>query len=83
MRLGSRGELASITGDFVHHPVQVATPEWCSRFDTDQVQSERTRREFVGAHADSDLLLIGTDFGGPCSGRIRSTVDGHVFAAAG
>ncbi len=73
---------ALITGDFMHHAVQVHTPAWCSRFDTDSEQGERTRREFIEEHADTDLLIIGTHFGGPCSGRIVSADDGHVFAAA-
>ena len=40
---------------------------------------ERTRREFIHEYADSELLVIGTHFGGPGSGRIISTDDGHVF----
>jgi hypothetical protein len=62
--------------------VQVAAPGWCSHFDTDQAHGERTRREFIEEHADTDLLVIGTHFGGPGSGRIVSADGGHVFAAA-
>jgi glyoxylase-like metal-dependent hydrolase (beta-lactamase superfamily II) len=80
--ISSGGQRALITGDFMHHAVQVAAPEWCSNFDTDQVAGERTRREFIDEHADGDLLVIGTHFGGPGSGRIVSTDDGHEFAAA-
>ena len=80
--LESGGSRALITGDFMHHAVQVASPEWCSHFDTDAVAAERTRREFIEAHADSDLLVIGTHFGGPGAGRIVSADGGHVFAAA-
>ena len=82
MLLESGGARALITGDFMHHAVQVAAPEWCSHFDTDAVAAERTRREFIEAHADSDLLVIGTHFGGPGAGRIVSADGGHVFAAA-
>jgi glyoxylase-like metal-dependent hydrolase (beta-lactamase superfamily II) len=77
--LESGGTSALITGDFMHHAVQVASPEWCSRFDTDQARGEQTRREFIEEHADGDLLVIGTHFGGPGSGRIVSTDDGHIF----
>ncbi len=82
VRLDSNGEAALVTGDFMHHAVQVAAPEWCSRFDTDPVLAERTRRDFIDEHADGDLLVIGTHFGGVGSGRIVSTDDGHVLAAA-
>jgi glyoxylase-like metal-dependent hydrolase (beta-lactamase superfamily II) len=81
VRLESSGETALVTGDFMHHAVQVAAPEWCSRFDTDPALGERTRREFIEEHADGDLLVIGTHFGGAGSGRIVSTDDGHVLAA--
>jgi hypothetical protein len=66
----------------MHHAVQVASPEWCSRFDTDAVRGERTRREFIEGAADTDLLVIGTHFGGGGSGRIVSTDDGYILAAA-
>ncbi len=82
VRLSSNGATALITGDFMHHPVQIAAPEWCSHFDTDARQAERTRREFIEDVADTDLLVIGTHFGGPGSGRIVSTDHGHEFAAA-
>ena len=82
MKLSSGGQTALITGDFVHHPIQFATPEWCSHFDTDATAAEGTRREFIEAHADTDLLVIGTHFGGPGAGRIVSADGGHVFAAA-
>ena len=44
---------------------------------------ERTRREFIDAYADSDLLVIGTHFGGPGAGRIVSVDGGHELVAVG
>ena len=79
--LSSDGADALITGDFIHHPVQIAAPEWRSRFDTDSAMGERTRRDFIDGAADGDLLVIGTHFGGPGSGRIVSTDEGHILAA--
>ena len=81
--LESGGERALITGDFMHHAVQVAAPGWCSHFDTDAAAGERTRREFIDAYADSDLLVIGTHFGGPGAGRIVSVDGGHELVAVG
>ena len=82
VKLSSGGSEALITGDFMHHAVQVAAPEWCSRFDSDPAMGEATRREFIEQHADGDLLVIGTHFGGVGSGRIVSDDRGHVFVAA-
>ncbi len=81
--LESNGSRALITGDFMHHAVQVAAPEWCSHFDTDPAAAERTRREFIEAHADTDLLVIGTHFGGPGAGHIVSVDGGHEFTPVG
>jgi glyoxylase-like metal-dependent hydrolase (beta-lactamase superfamily II) len=82
VQLSSGGVEALITGDFMHHAVQVASPEWCSRFDSDPTMGEATRRSFIEEHADGDLLVIGTHFGGVGSGRIVSDDRGHVFVAA-
>lgn len=82
VRIDSGGAAALITGDFMHHAVQVAAPEWCSHFDSDQAAAEQTRRDFIEEHADSDLLIIGTHFGGPCSGRIVTTDAGPILDAA-
>lgn len=81
--LSSNGAEALITGDFIHHPVQIAAPEWCSRFDTDSVMGEQTRRDFIDDAAGRELLVIGTHFGGPGSGRIVAADDGHVLVPAG
>ena len=35
VRIRSRGEEALITGDFMHHPCQIAHPEWASTADSD------------------------------------------------
>ncbi|MEK9724284.1 MAG: MBL fold metallo-hydrolase, partial [Rhodospirillaceae bacterium] len=40
----SRGETALITGDFLHHPCQMAHPEWGAVVDEDAAGAERTRR---------------------------------------
>jgi glyoxylase-like metal-dependent hydrolase (beta-lactamase superfamily II) len=71
----SRGEEALITGDFVHHPCQIAHPEWSSVFDTDPVESIATRRRIFERMAGSRALLIGTHFTGASVGRIVSEGD--------
>ena len=35
VRIHSRGEAALITGDFMHHPCQIAWPDWSSAADSD------------------------------------------------
>jgi glyoxylase-like metal-dependent hydrolase (beta-lactamase superfamily II) len=66
----SHGERAVITGDLMHHPCQIAHPEWSAAFDSDPRQSEVTRREFFAQFADTPTLIIGTHFGGPTAGYL-------------
>lgn len=67
----SQGARAVITGDMVHHPVQLAEPHWGSHPDAQPERAVETRREFVARYGDSDVLVIGTHFSGPTSGRIK------------
>ena len=77
----SAGRHALITGDLAHHPVQLAEPDWFADPDTDREQSSSTRRRLLAEHGDTDLLVIGTHFAPPCSGRIVSAGNGYRFEA--
>ena len=66
----SRGERAMITGDFMHHPCQIAHPEWDTTADTDREQGIRTRRIMFERLADTPVLVLGTHFAGATAGRI-------------
>jgi glyoxylase-like metal-dependent hydrolase (beta-lactamase superfamily II) len=73
----SGGHEALITGDFVHHPCQMAMPAWAATVDYDSEQSTRTRREVFGRLANTSTLVIGTHFAGPTAGHIKT--DGDAF----
>ena len=77
VRIASRGEEALITGDFIHHPCQMAHPEWSSTADDDPQRAERTRRDVFSRLAGTPVLLIGTHFVAPTAGRILR--DGDAF----
>lgn len=77
VRIQSQGEEALITGDFLHHPCQMAHPEWASAVDYDAEASTATRWRMLEAYAGTDNLLIGTHFAGPTAGRVVK--DGEVF----
>jgi glyoxylase-like metal-dependent hydrolase (beta-lactamase superfamily II) len=68
---GGDGE-AVITGDLMHHPIQMAEPEWCSHFDVDPEQARKTRRAFCERYADRPVAVLGTHFHHPTAGRIVS-----------
>jgi glyoxylase-like metal-dependent hydrolase (beta-lactamase superfamily II) len=73
----SEGARAIISGDFLHHPCQIAHPEWSSIADSDPDQARVTRRRVVEDVADGPTLFIGTHFPAPTAGRIVR--DGDAF----
>lgn len=76
--LESRGQRALITGDSIHHPCQIAYPEWSTISDYDPVQARRTRRELFERFADSGTAVIGTHFSEPAIGVLRAD-DGAYY----
>lgn len=67
----SQGAQALITGDFMHHPCQIAHPEWTQRFDSDPAVATVTRQAMLEYAADQPILVIGTHFVAPTAGRIK------------
>ena len=72
----SREQRAVITGDLVHHPMQIAMVPWASKFDHDPDQGTATRRDFLARYADQPTLVIGTHFATPTAGHIVSVGEG-------
>lgn len=75
----SKGARAVITGDLVHHPVQLAEPTWGSHPDSIPALAAETRRNFVRRYGDEPVLVIGTHFSGPTAGHIRLDEDSCRF----
>ena len=69
----SDGERGMISGDFLHHPCQIAHPEWRTVSDTDPDQAEATRHATLERVSDAPVLFIGTHFPAPTAGYIRGT----------
>ena len=76
VRIGSQGEQALIT-DFMHHPCQIARPEWSSAADSDADQARLTRERMLTLLADAPILMIGTHFAGRTAGQVVR--DGDAF----
>jgi glyoxylase-like metal-dependent hydrolase (beta-lactamase superfamily II) len=68
----SGGQEAIITGDMMHHPIQLIDPERHANFDMDKPQGARTRREFVDRVANKSILVIGSHFTDPTAGWVVS-----------
>jgi glyoxylase-like metal-dependent hydrolase (beta-lactamase superfamily II) len=77
----SEGETAMITGDTMHHPCQIARPDWSVTFDEDQAAAASCRKSLLEDVADSSVLVIGTHFASPTAGKIIRDGDTYKFVS--
>jgi glyoxylase-like metal-dependent hydrolase (beta-lactamase superfamily II) len=70
IRIASQGRHAVVTGDLMHHPCQLARPQWSSPFDFDREQALATRSAFIERYSEEPVLVIGTHFATPAAGHI-------------
>jgi glyoxylase-like metal-dependent hydrolase (beta-lactamase superfamily II) len=80
VRLTTKAGEAVFSGDLMHRVVQVAEPQWSSRFCTDPKHAARTREAFVEQMADSGVLVCAAHF--PRPGFIVKQGGGHRFTPA-
>ena len=80
VRIASGGEEALITGDFMHHPCQIARPGWSSAADSDPEEARHTRLRMLAELCGRPVLVIGTHFAGATAGRIVR--DGNAYRLA-
>ncbi len=73
----SGGEQALITGDFMHHPCQIAHSEWSATVDYDPDAARETRKTIFERFADTPTLIIGTHFAGATAGHLKR--DGETY----
>ncbi|REE66174.1 glyoxylase-like metal-dependent hydrolase (beta-lactamase superfamily II) [Streptomyces sp. 3212.3] len=72
VELGGTDRCAVITGDCIHHPVQIAHPHITSSVDTDAEQAVCSRRALLAALCDTGVLVLGTHFPPPTAGTVAS-----------
>ena len=77
----SQGEKAMITGDMMHHPCQIARPDWTVSFDEDSAAAASSRKAVLAEVADSSVLVIGTHFATPTAGKVVSDGDSYKFVS--
>ena len=68
--ISSQGEQAVITGDLMHHPIQVSMPAHHATFDMDKPAGAKTRSAFVEKFQQQPVLVIGSHFADPGAGYI-------------
>ena len=68
--IDGRGVHAVITGDLLHHPVQLARPDIAEVADWDIEIAHATRLDFFAHHGERGSLVFVTHFATPAVGRI-------------
>ncbi|CAO3428279.1 MBL fold metallo-hydrolase [Azospirillum doebereinerae] len=71
VKLESDRHAAVFTGDCLHQPMQIARPNWNSRFCEDQDEAVATRRRLLDFAADREALVFPAHFGAPHTGHVR------------
>ena len=79
IKIESAGQSALITGDCIHHPVQMTRTDWCSSADYDQSQGRWTRENLLAELVDQDTLVIGTHFATPTAGHVKALPNGGYW----
>lgn len=80
--IASQGREAVITGDAIHHPVQLVQPEWRDITDTDTVAAARTRAALAARAERDGALVLGTHFPAPTAGNVVVRNGASVFTPA-
>jgi glyoxylase-like metal-dependent hydrolase (beta-lactamase superfamily II) len=78
----SGGDVALLTGDFFHHPVQCAETEWAEIGDADADEARTTRRRMLQEMAATGALVFGTHFPTKPVGRVVADGDAWRFVPA-
>ncbi|MEM7142780.1 MAG: MBL fold metallo-hydrolase [Actinomycetota bacterium] len=80
--VATTAETLVITGDLLHHPFQLASPDVAEVGDQDADLARRTRKDFFAEHAASGAVIAGTHFPIDPVGRIEADGDRWRWAAA-
>jgi len=75
----SQNQKAIISGDMIHHPCQIANPEWETDADTFPEKATESRKRIINEIADKDILLIGSHFANPVAGKVKKSNGSFVL----
>jgi glyoxylase-like metal-dependent hydrolase (beta-lactamase superfamily II) len=79
IHLRSMAAHAVLSGDVIHHPIQVVYPQWSSAFCEDRAGAAQFRRQFVERYANTDSVILPAHFCAPTAGHIRGRGQRHEF----
>ena len=69
-----------VTGDVIHHQIQLRFPAMSTKADTDRDLARQTRTALIEKHAGTGTLLLPAHFQTPTIGTIEPAAEGFRFA---
>lgn len=81
IHLQSGDHTAILSGDAIHHPLQLIRPEWSTRACEDRQQSAATRRALIERLVDTPTLIAPAHFASPTMGHIISHGESFGYRA--
>lgn len=82
IHLRSGSERAVLSGDVLHHPLQLVRPAWSSRACENKELSAKTRIALLEQYADTATLIAPAHFASPSLGYIVSQGDAFAYRLA-
>jgi glyoxylase-like metal-dependent hydrolase (beta-lactamase superfamily II) len=79
VRIESASAVAYISGDVVHHPIQIADPEISALPDADPSAARASRLRLLRGVTDERALLLGSHFAAPSGGYVNNADEGLAW----
>jgi glyoxylase-like metal-dependent hydrolase (beta-lactamase superfamily II) len=79
VNIKSGGQRAVVTGDLMHHALQVREPDWFTIFDWDAQQGIESRRRFLGEIAGTGTFVLPIHFPSPTVGLVEPLRDAFDY----
>ena len=80
--LSSGQDYGFFSGDVVHHPIQIARPEWSSVFSEDHERGRESRLLALNHASETGALVFTPHFSGSSAGRVSRTPEGFAWRFA-
>jgi glyoxylase-like metal-dependent hydrolase (beta-lactamase superfamily II) len=77
------GEEVILSGDVMHHPLQLRYPDWSTLYCANRDQARATRKSFLNRYADTGKLILPAHFPTPTAGHICRHHDHYGFQFLG
>jgi len=68
-----------LSGDLLHHPIQLMEPDLVVSSDDDPYEAGSSRRRLLQTYADTNTIILPAHFPGPTAGRIVAWGDKYRF----